>query len=319
MAAPAAAPHRTSSAVIARSASNLPQAHRVPTLSLDDDADGAFYSPPGRLAAEGTVGKRGPGGGGAGVAKPGRADAVRREAVLLDTIQKRSIDSTIGRYIDPEERLRYCLRQRSSNRVSPSCPLAQPGKGARYHCSADKCFCGLDACAVQLEIGALTPSLVRAARAAHVFLVPSSSLSHARALTCRTRTRVVSDCSPRQVINRLHERTNARQEAVQQRKADAAAKAAARAAEQPEHKGATALTHLQTHGGAAPRPALSDLSPPAVISLVDGEEGEEGMAPMAASPACSASSGGPRCSPDAMGSAHLLLLLRGGAGGCEEA
>jgi len=157
--------HRTSSAPIARSATDLDQSSRAPALGLDSST-----TPPVPAAATDprpTQPRKKAGGGGQGVARPKRKDADRRDLVRTDSVQDASIRRALQASCDSNERLRYCQRQRETGEYSPTCPLSPPGRTRlgtlRWRsqtCTDQRCDCTLSSDSMMLEHGLGTPSLV---------------------------------------------------------------------------------------------------------------------------------------------------------------
>ena len=161
---------------------------RVATIGIEEQA-AVLFTPAPRTAAQSPDAqpeKRRRGGGGAGQPREQRADPVRRELVHLDPIQEAVIENVVDRYLDSDERLQYCKKQRTQRRPSPSCPLSPPGAKSKRSCSETSCGCELSFTTVALQNGILSPSLVRARLCgSHPPHEPRSSdlLSHAGAPT----------------------------------------------------------------------------------------------------------------------------------------
>jgi hypothetical protein len=299
--------HRPSSAVIHRSADDLPQPDRPlvggfaspppePATPPPRAATHATHADGGGVAAAGAAVRRAPGGGGAGMRREKRHDAVRSELVQLDGsgIQARVIQEALDRSLDSVERKAVCDRQRQTKRGSPTCPLSPVPPKQPRHSVDERCDCKLSYKELAIEHAIGSPSLVR--RAA---LARNGSTAPSRG----SRSRACAACA-RQVENRRYERQAARVQRVAERKEERAVDGArtlqaawrAAAAGRARHH-----TAAMTAATAAARTLASGLS--AVIDLDDADD-----APTVAAAAPVVLSSAPADAAEAA----LLLSLAGG-------
>ena len=85
------------------------------------------------------LGKQSAGGGGAGVAKPRRADRERQLLLQMEPAQRDAVEAAVTAYADPHRRLLACRALRMSNEYDETLPLSPPARP----CTTPECRCAV--------------------------------------------------------------------------------------------------------------------------------------------------------------------------------